>query len=268
MSATADPAPKPELPILQAFAHALLDADRPVPRGLTAWNGSDAARRFGVYRNNVVAGLTAVLGEGYPVVRRLVGEEFFRAMARAYLREHPPRSPVMTEFGEHFADWLAGFEPAACLPYLADMARLERARVHACHAADAAPLPAPALAAALADPPGLPALRLALHPSLSVLCTAHAVVSLWAAHQHADEGAIAAVALGRPEAAVVLRDPADEVLVLPLALPDAAFARALQDGRTLGAALAEAPGADLARLLALLIGHGALVDPRAGGAPT
>lgn len=258
-------APQPVQPAQRDFALALLDADSPVPAGLVAWNGSALAHRFAVYRNNVVAGLTDVLAEVFPVVRRLVGDEFFRAMARSYLCEHPPRSPVMAEYGADFADWLASFEPAAGLPCLADMARFERARVRACHAADAAPLPASALSAALADAATLPARRLALHPSLSVLISRHAVVSLWAAHQQPDDGAIAAVALERPEAALVLRDPDDEVLVLPVTAADAAFAQALQDGEPLGAAVAAAPGADVAGVLALLLRHRALAEARAQG---
>mgnify|MGYP001390820627 CR=1 FL=1 len=43
------------------FAAALLDAERAVPSGLVAWNGSDPARRFAIYRNNVVVSLVDAL---------------------------------------------------------------------------------------------------------------------------------------------------------------------------------------------------------------
>jgi hypothetical protein len=254
-----------------AWAEALLDRSGATPAGLVAWNGSDVARRFGVYRNNVLVSLAAVLADGFPVVRQLVGDVFFQAMAQAYLRDDPPRSPVMTEYGDGFADWLSGFEPAAGLPYLADLARLERARVRAYHAADADPLPDDALAQALAEPERLPALRLQPHPSLAVLRSAHAVVSLWAAHQAGDDlavgEAVAALELDRPEAAVVLRGHDDEVLVLPLPAPDAAFVDALRAGLSLGEALAAAPGADVGAALALLVRQRALVRLAADGEP-
>ena len=240
------------------FAKALLDARQPAPEGLIAWNGSDVDRRFGVHRNNVVVSLVGVLADTFPVVRRLVGGEFFDAMARLYVCEHPPASPVMSEYGAGLADWIADFDPAAGLPYLADMARLERARAMAFHAADAPALHADELARCLADPARLPGLRLVLQPSLSVHVFAHGVVSLWAAHQEDDEAAIGRVDLHRAEAAIVLR-PDDEVLVLPASLADAALLTRLQRGDRLGAAVAAAPAADLAALLGLLLQNQALV---------
>jgi hypothetical protein len=245
-------------PTQHAFARALLDTAQPAPAGLVAWNGADVGVRLAVHRNNVVVSLVGVLADTYPVVRRLVGDEFFDAMARLHVCEHPPASPVMSEYGADFADWIAGFEPAAALPYLADMARLERARVTAYHAADAPPLDADALARCLDDPARLPSLRLALHPSLSVHASAHAVVSLWAAHQGDDDDAIGRVNLQRAESAVVLRQ-GDEVLVLPAAPADAMFVEQLRCGICLGDAAAAAPGADLTRVLGLILQHGALV---------
>ena len=74
------------------FGLALLDAKRLAPEGLVGPDGQPSPRRFDVYRNNVVAGLIAALGEAYPVVLRLVGLEFFRAMAAAYVTRRPPQS--------------------------------------------------------------------------------------------------------------------------------------------------------------------------------
>lgn len=248
------------------FAAALLDPARPLPPGLAAWNGSDPARRFAVHRNNVVVALVEALGAGFPVVRQLVGEDFFAALAGWHVRAHPPRSPVMAEYGDDFADAIAAFEPARALPWLPDLARLERLRVRACHAADATPLPAAALAAALAEPQALAGLRFTLQPALAVLQAPQAVVSLWAAHQHDDDAAIARVVMDTPEAAIVLRQD-DAVLVLPVAPPLADFVHRLAQGRCLGAAAAASPGLDLAGALGLLIRHGAIVAATPTRAP-
>ena len=172
-----------------AFAHALLRPDASCPAGLKTWNGSDPAKRFAVYRNNVVVSLVDALADSFPVVQALVGEDFFRAMAAEFARGNPPRSPVLAWYGAGFADFVEGFPPAAGLPYLADVARLEWLRVEAWHAADADPLPLAEIGALLADETALPTLRLALHPSLRVLRSAHPVVSLWAAHQAEDTAA-------------------------------------------------------------------------------
>ena len=67
-----------------AFAEALLDPARALPEGITTARGNADPARFAVYRNNVFVGLTAALAKRFPVVRRLVGDEFFAGMARVY----------------------------------------------------------------------------------------------------------------------------------------------------------------------------------------
>lgn len=248
------------------FAAALLDAHRPAPAGLRAWNGSDPARRFGVYRNNVIVSLVGALADTFPVLRQLVGGEFFDAMAAAYVRARPPASPVLAHYGEGLADWLASFAPAQALPYLPDMARLEHARVAAYHAADAEPLAAEAIAAQLADPASLPTSRPRLHPSCRVLRSDFAVHALWAAHQH--EGDWPAIAVDQPCAMLVLRDAVDEVLVIEIDASAAAFIAALLDHLTLADALQRAAAVDLAGTLALLLRHDAIVAWHSGATPS
>jgi len=135
-----------------AFAKALLSSEAGCPPGLYSSNGADPASRFAVYRNNVQASLSNALAESYPVVRQLVGREFFNAMAALYLRDFAPASPLLNDYGQDFGDFIQGFGPAAGLPYLADMARLERLRVEAYHAADARALEPARLLAAMNQP--------------------------------------------------------------------------------------------------------------------
>lgn len=243
------------------FAAALLAPERPCPPGLRAWNGADPAARFAVHRNNVVGSLVDAVADTYPVVHALVGETFFRAMAALFVRRHPPRSRVLAHYGSAFAAFVADFEPARNVPYLADVARLEWARVRAWHAADAVPLAAPALAAATAGGQDPATLRLVCHPSTSIVASAYAVVSLWAAHQ--GEGELADVDPARAEAALVVR-PALDVLVLRLPPGAARFVVALQAGCGLADAAAQAAGEaadfDLAGTLALLAQQGVLTD--------
>ena len=77
------------------FAGAVLDTEAAVPAPLSRKTGGVPSRRFGVYRNNVYASLIEVLSGRFPVVARLVGEAFFRAMARVYIEREPPRSAVL-----------------------------------------------------------------------------------------------------------------------------------------------------------------------------
>ena len=238
------------------FAAALLAAAAPAPAGLHCWNGSDPAARFAVHRNNVLASLIDALADTFPVVQALVGEPFFRSMAARYVQCDPPRTPVLVAWGDTFADFVADFEPARPVPYLADVARLESARVRAFHAADAPAVPERELAGAMAQADRIGALRFVLHPSLAVIASPHAVASIWAAHQ--DGGDLSRVDPAQPEAALVLRDGL-EVLVRPVAPGTAAFVDALRRDRSFAeaaAAGAEAqPDVDLAGALALLLGH-------------
>jgi hypothetical protein len=243
----------------QAFFEALLDPGQRPPSGLTTWNGSDPATRFAVYRNNVIASLIDALADTYPVTQELVGEAFFRAMARLFVLAEPPRSRVLAFYGKSFADFVEHFPPAAAVPYLADVARLEMLRVHACHAADDAPLSTEALAEVLADADALPGLLPAFHPSTGLLRSPYAVVSLWAAHQGIAE--LASVDPLVPEQALVVR-PDLEVEVVMLDAGAGDFVAHLMQGESLGHAAEQAerahPGFDLARILSLLIQKRAL----------
>lgn len=250
-----------------AFAAALLDPDLPCPAGLTTWNGSDPAARLAVYRNNVVSSLIDALADTFDVTQQLVGRDFFRVMAAAFVRRSPPRSRILAHYGDDFPAFIAGFSPAATLPYLPDLARLECARMQACHAADAAPIAEAALAQALAEPAALAGLQLVWQPSLRLIESPFAVVSLWAAHQA--DGELASIDVDPAEQAVVLRDGLD-VLVLPCDAGTARLVALTSAGLPFGPAAAAAaadPGFDLGAALSRLLRHAALVALVAPQAP-
>jgi len=245
-----------------AFADSLLAVQPTCPPGLMAWNGSDPARRFAIYRNNVMVSLIDALADTFPVTQALVGKEFFGGMASVFARANPPRSPVMAHYGAGFAGYIEGFAPAAGLPYLADVARLEMLRVQAYHAADAQPVSPAAITLLLADPGRLPAARFTLHPSLRIMQSRHAVVSLWAAHQgDYVYSALAAVDTALPESALLLRTGL-EVEIYRITTGTTTFISHLQEGRGLGTAVELALAADdafdMAEALGLLIRAGAL----------
>lgn len=242
------------------WAAALLDPHAPTPPDLTSWNGSDPGQRFAVYRNNVVVSLVESLAQTFPVVCELVGEDFFRAMSREFVFARPPSSTLLARYGEGFAEFVDSFPPAASVPYLADMARLEMHCLSALHAADAEPLAPQALEAELRNPERLPALRLRLHPSLRSLRSDFAVFSLWDAHR--SERDIAQVDPGIAECGWILRSGL-EVRLLTLCAGDCDFVESLAIGGTFGEA-AEAASVDnnfeLGRCLAALLRWGMIVS--------
>lgn len=248
------------------FAATLLDPTLPCPPGLMAWNGSDPTRRLAVHRNNVVVSLIDALADTFPVTQQLVGEDFFRAMARAFVHHAPPSSPVMAFYGEALPNFIAEFPPAQPLPYLADLARLEMARVQACHAADAPSVSQAEIDKALSSAHRVGELRLVCHPSVCTVQSPHAVVSLWAAHQNeAQANTLHALDLAQPESALVLRQGLD-VVVVPVPHGAARFTQALLAHQGLAQAATHAmaspphfdPHFDLTATLRLLLAQGAL----------
>jgi len=241
MPAPLDPATDPHGAMEARFHAALWSPETPL--GLAAANDND--RRFLVYRNNVQHGMCSALAQRFPAVERLVGSDFFTAMARVFAAQHPPKTPVLIDWGGDFPSFLEGLPPVAKLPYLADVARLELARGRAYHAADA-PVADPAALMA-GDPSGL---RLILAPSVIAYSSRFPAVTIWANNQ---PGATAAPLPKGPQYALIGRTPAFDVPVMPLGADQYAILTKLMIGTPLGEAAANT---DPTPTLALLLQHG------------
>jgi Putative DNA-binding domain len=243
----------PELAHIQDdFAEALLSTTTPVPSCLKGAGLHRADRRFAVYRNNVAASLIEALAARFPVVKRLVGDDFFAAMAHAYISREPPFSPLLIHYGETFPTFIEAFDAARPLPYLGDVARIEFARGRAYHAADAEPLPRQAFADLPKDRIG--EYRVALHPSVTIIVSSYPALSIWEVNQ---AGAERAVDNWGPEAALMAR-PSFEVEARRLPAGTETFLLALQSGDTIVEAVDAASAAteafSAAEGLAVLIG--------------
>jgi hypothetical protein len=242
-----------------AFARAVTDPESALPEGVTSRRGEADATRFAVYRNNVMVGLTKTLEKRFPVVTRLVGEDFFAGMARAYVNAELPRSPVMFDYGDSFAEFISGYKPAAGVRYLADVARVEAAWTRAYHAEDAAVLTVADLATIPADELG--AASLVRHPAAELVRSAHPVGSIWAAHQ--------AETVEPPRTwiaeTVLIARPVMDVSVTVLPARDATFAAAVLGGAGLAdaaeAALREQGEFDFGSALVGLVSLGAFRAP-------
>ncbi len=216
---------------------------------------------FAVYRNTVMSGCVDALQANFPSVARLVGADWFRAAAAIYVRDQPPRDGRMLMYGEHFADFIDGFEPALELPYLSGVARLDRFWIESHTAADATAIDGAWLAQL--SPESLGALQLRPHPAARWrLFEALPVYSIWATNRAAianpDEFA------WHGEGALLTR-PVDAVAWQALAPAGGAFLDACAGGQRLadaaGAALNVQPDVDIATLLSQLLSAGALICP-------
>jgi len=243
------------------FTKAILDADLPVPDGLCNPEGAPAGKRFSVYRNNVAVSLSEALEVTFPVIRKLVGNEFFTAMAGVFLRQHQPTSPMLMLYGADMPAFLDSFPPVAHLGYLPDVARVELALCRSYHAADAPAIDPETLQSIAPD--ALLSSRLHLAPSV------HLVRSDWpaAALFHANSDPDAPKPKMQAEDVLITRPEYDpEVPALPPG--GGAFIAALMDGATLGEADKTATIAtgdfDLTEVLGLLLSKAAIINTTEG----
>jgi len=251
---------------LQSFQDEFADALMALPDAVPHSPQIAALARqpgFAVYRNTVLKGCIDALQANYPAVARLVGEEWFRAAAAIYSRAHLPLHPSLLDHGRGFADFLAGFEPARELSYLADVARLDRCWTEAHIAADAVPVAAAAVARLTTAE--LAAAVLQPHPAARWAWFAEApIMTIWARNRTLTS-ALCDVDEHAPEIAwhgegALITRPLAQVEWTGMTAAGCAFLDACARGANLAAAAAAAlemdAHTDLAQLMAVTLQAG------------
>jgi len=152
------------------FAALLLpDAPAPAQSQRVAPDVAEALARlaaqpgFAVYQNTVHKACVDAIEANFPAVTRLVGHEWMRAAAAVFVRDSLPAHPSLIDYGARFPEFMAAFAPAAELPYLPAVGRLDRLWIEAHVAADASVLSLDALAGL--DPLQLQRCALVPHPA-------------------------------------------------------------------------------------------------------
>lgn len=184
------------------FARSLFDGvDQPIASSVYD-DGIDGAARLRIYRNNLHEGFTKTLSLEFPVIERLVGEDYFRQLARQFLKQHPSRAGNLHYVGEPLAGFLAVWFEGTEYAYMADVAALEWAYQESLVAVDAPPLDPGTLRGL--EPEHIAELRLTLHPACRLVSSAWPIVRIWSVNQPD----------APPDAVVDLASGADFVLVL------------------------------------------------------
>ena len=245
--------------VLSGFAQAIVHGDEAPVEIDNIYPHYSAATALEIYRNNYRGNLHDTLAGAYPLIKQLVGDEFFRYMARKFIEQYPSRSGNLHRYGAELADFLVSFEPAQGLPYLPDVAALDWACHRAYFAGDSTALDLAKLAQI--PPEQYPQLILRIHPSCHQVCSRYPVVAIWRAHQPgADPDFTIDPDSGASNALVCRNDGA--VIVEELSPADSNWLQAIRAGATLGDATAAAleidPGFDLQAVLLKLVGQGVL----------
>ena len=246
----------PALRDLQAaFAAYVRGGDQPMLEAVVVGDRIGAAARLRVHRHHIGRSLVDALAATFPTVGAVVGEGFFQTMARSFVARDLPQQPVLAEYGASFPAFIADYEAAAALPYLADVGGLDWALNAAFHTA-------PGVSLGAADLASLPAeeivdLSLDLAAGATLVQSAYPVDRIWRLSRAA--ASVGTVDLEEGGASLLVLRRADDATFTSLDPAEAAFLSAVADGRTLeGAAQAgfQIDGAfnlstTFARLLAL-----------------
>jgi Putative DNA-binding domain len=252
-----------QLGFANRFATGLMDPAGPTPGGVMGPRGKGAVKRYNVYRNNVTVSLIDALVAIYPAIQRITGTEFFRTMARFHVRATPPTSPLLFEYGRDFPAFIEGYEYAQDMPWLADVARIERAWLDAYHAADAPALPAATLAQIPADRLGDIIFR--VHPATRIVKSPYPAVAIFAMNRA--NGPVTSLKSSAAEDALVTRRDM-EVNARLLPAGNATFLASLIDGAPLAEAASKALDEtslfDLSASIAGMIDAGVFTTVRLG----
>ncbi len=215
---------------------------------------------FAVYRNNSARAAIEALRAAYPTVAMLLGDGHFDRVALDFFRCRPPASPVLADYGDGLADHLEDQLPLHALSYLPDVARIDRLRLEAHLASDAAVLTAASLAGI--DGVGWMTLRLRLHPATRFAWLSTPAMTIWLAHQEG-EPTRSLEPVWRAEGALLTR-PGGAVVPTPIDRAEHRLLFGLRLGETIGEAAAAVartyPETDISRLFAKLIASGAFLD--------
>lgn len=83
------------------------------------------AARISIHHNNMMSALFRTMKNTYPLISKLVGDDFFRITASEYIKQYPSRSGNLNDYGAYFSDFIAEFQPLKDLIYLAEVAQFE-----------------------------------------------------------------------------------------------------------------------------------------------
>lgn len=244
-----------------AFADHLLGRDGGDLAAAVRGERVPASARLAIYRHHVRHSLTAALAATFPTVHALVGASFFARLAGDFLVQSMPVQPVLTEYGAELPSFTAGYQPAAGLPYLADVARLDWALSVAFHAGPLHPLTLADLSAVAVE--RLPSHRVALAEEARLIDSPYPIDRIWQVSQPGgDDGPVDLDARSR----LLVLPGTPSSFFVSLSGAEAAFLAALADDQTLeaaaGAGFSADPGFDLSKSFARLLQFGAFAALR------
>jgi Putative DNA-binding domain len=198
--------------------------------------------RVAVYRNNVFHNYREALQDIYPVVAKLVGDDFFQYVARKFIPAYRSTSGNLGDYGAALPVFLKTLPEALGLPYLHDIARLEWAWHTAFHASRAPVLDLSRLAAVPPDQQS--SVCLALNPALQLIASDYPILRIWEVNQNDFAGNEPVALEAGSDTLALMQEPDFSVSIERAGPGDYAFLSACANGATVAEALGMAIEAD------------------------
>ena len=197
--------------------------DRPI-------DGLVHEERMAVYAEAYVARMMEALSETYEAVKHLLGEEAFVELTESYMETYPSHSYNLSSVGQNMPEHLAGTRFVEKLPFLPDLAVLERQVARSFHAFEAPAFESGKLAGYSEEEWDW--LRVTFQPSTAVVSSRWPVLDIWNARKTPLKD-LKIDLEGRPQDVLVLRRALD-VHCEPVSPFQAELIRSLQRGEALG----------------------------------
>jgi hypothetical protein len=246
---------------LSRFARTIVQGAAPSSQIDTRYSNYPLSTAIEVYRNNYRGNLHDALAGAYPVIKQLVGDDFFRLLALRFIGQYPSRSANLHHYGAEMADFVANFESAKELVYLSDVAALEWA-CHTAYFADSETLFDLGRLAQM--PPELyPDLIFRVNPSARIVRSRYPINAIWQAHQPGIDSDFH-IDLNSGHCIALVCNKENWVQILELSDGEAEWLQLIQAETSLGASTAATlehyPDFDLQATLLKLVMKNILID--------
>lgn len=170
----------------EKFINGVLKGDEGVVPLLAPGGGVPAEARMRIYRNNTNISLADVLFGVFPILAGVIGDESFKCAVAEFVKECPPSSGNVNDYGAEFPEFLKRFSPSAGIPYLSDIALFEWFYYGAHFGEKRKPLSVSKLQK-IKDG-DFPKLKFSVSPEARVLGTRYPVLELWEGHYEGRKG--------------------------------------------------------------------------------
>lgn len=215
-----------------------------------------------IYKNGFFRSCREVLVSTFPSAQSFAGEDFFKSITQAFIKEHPPKTATLTGYGKQFPKWLSE-QSIDQKQVLSQLAKLDWSWIACLHGNNATPLTAEVFQTYIINDDVDSALpKISALPNIQLQQSSTKIWNLWLGFKKQDqqhESAIQEV-VKEPQFIIMWR-PNMEVYARALSAEESYFIGEIAHGNLNKASehvLNKYPGFNLPEQFSALLNHGLL----------